>query len=124
MKPEKRELIDDLFAAENRREATLFAGGKILRRRQQGRAAQRIFVLAALTLVMAWLAGQWTHHAIPAQNVVSAKPAVGLPMRSLTDDELLALFPHTPVSLITLSNGKKLLYFPRPGDQARLVGRL
>jgi hypothetical protein len=37
---------------------------------------------------------------------------------------LLALFPDTPVGLITLENGKKRLIFPRPGDQERFVKHL
>jgi len=44
--------------------------------------------------------------------------------RSLTDDELLALFPNTPGRLATLPDGKKLLLFPRPGDEKRFVTRL
>jgi len=52
------------------------------------------------------------------------KPAAARQPQSLTDAELLALFPNTPVGLATLPNGKKLLIFPRPGDQARFVTRL
>lgn len=44
--------------------------------------------------------------------------------QSLTDTELLALFPDTPVVLATLNNGQKKLIFPRPGDEARFVSRL
>jgi hypothetical protein len=52
---------------------------------------------------------------------VPAPPAQGT---SLTDDELLALFPDTAVGLITLQNGKKMLVFPNSGDEARFVSRL
>ena len=42
----------------------------------------------------------------------------------LSDDELLALFPNTPVGLVTLKNGRKQLIFPRPGDEKRFIIRL
>jgi hypothetical protein len=44
--------------------------------------------------------------------------------QSLTDDELLALFPNTPVGLATLADGKKRLIFPRSGDEQKFVTRL
>jgi len=53
-----------------------------------------------------------------------AKPVASTQPHSLTDDELLALFPNTPVGLATLPDGKKLLIFPRPGDEKRFVTRL
>ncbi len=56
----------------------------------------------------------------PTPPLASSGSQVG----SLTDDELLALFPNTPVGLATLSNGKKRLIFPRPGDEARFITRL
>ncbi len=42
-------------------------------------------------------------------------------IRALTDGELLALFPDTPVGLVTLENGTKRLVFPRRGDESRFV---
>ena len=36
-------------------------------------------------------------------------------------DELLALFPDTPVGLITTADGRKRLIFPHPGDEQRLI---
>ena len=44
--------------------------------------------------------------------------------RVLTDNELLSLFPNTPVGLVTLLNGKKLLIFPRPEDERRFYTRI
>jgi hypothetical protein len=52
--------------------------------------------------------------------------AVALPQErtgSLTDAELLAMFPQIPVGLVTLENGKKRLIFPRPGDEQRFMAR-
>ena len=46
MKPEKQQLIQDLLGDESRREATLLAGGRILRRRRHWRAATRGLALA------------------------------------------------------------------------------
>ncbi len=43
---------------------------------------------------------------------------------ALTDQELLALFPDTPIALATLENGKKRLIFPRAADEKRLITRL
>jgi hypothetical protein len=51
--------------------------------------------------------------------VASPSPEV----RFLSDDELLDLFPGTPVGLATVG-GKKWLIFPRSGDEARFVSRL
>ncbi len=42
--------------------------------------------------------------------------------RSLTDEQLLAMFPNTPVGLAKV-NGRKVLIFPRAADQARYVGK-
>jgi hypothetical protein len=43
------------------------------------------------------------------------------PPGSVTDAELLGMFPETPVGLATLKNGTKRLIFPRPGDQERFM---
>ena len=69
------------------------------------------------------------HHRVMAMvgtnlaTPVSAPQAASLAVPQLTDEELLALFPNTPVGLVTLSNGKKLMVFPRPADKARYVAR-
>ena len=42
----------------------------------------------------------------------------------LTDEQLLALFPNTPVALATLPNGRKKLIFPHPGDEQKYVTHL
>ena len=54
-------------------------------------------------------------------NIVHTAPEPVI--RALTDDELLALFPDTPVGLATLEDGKKRLIFPRPGDEERYVSK-
>jgi hypothetical protein len=123
MKPEKRHLIHDLLDEERgaRREATLLAGGRILRRRRWRRVALRSF--AAVTLLA--LATFSLHQMIaPRRPILTAVPAPSDAVRSLTDAELLALFPDTPVGLVTLESGRKQLIFPRPGDQERFVKRL
>lgn len=45
-------------------------------------------------------------------------------VESLTDAQLLALFPDVPVGLATLDNGRKRLIFPRLGDEERFIRRL
>jgi hypothetical protein len=50
----------------------------------------------------------------PARTGTTAKIAI------LSDDELMALFPNTPVALAEI-HGKKRLLFLRPGDEARFL---
>lgn len=125
MKPEKQQLLADVLGGEGRDDATLLAAGKILRRRRQWRAACRTFALITLATAAVLLVTQ--NRQRPALVHISppaAKPAAPLQARSLTDAELLALFPDTPVGLATLPGGKKLLLFPRPGDAAKFITRL
>lgn len=130
MKIEKRQLIHDLFDNENRGEAALLAGTQMMRRRRHRRVVARI---SCLTLITAMAAFLWFENRNPDR--LAFKAPTPLPSRhqlapkkvevqSLTDDELLSLFPNTPVGLITLSNGRKILIFPRPGDKERFVTRL
>ena len=122
MRPEKRRLLHELLDEQShaRREVTLLAGGRILRRRRRWRLAFRGLTVVAL-LALAALSSPYLRRS-PARPVASQPPSA--PVTSLTDAELLALFPDTPVGLITLENGKKRLIFPRPGDQERFVKHL
>jgi hypothetical protein len=128
MKPEKQQLIHDLLDGEGRREATLLAGSKILRRRRQWRVACRIFafiILASATALLMEQNRQRPRFALnPPPQTMSPKSPAPFRVQSLTDDQLLSLFTNTPVGLATLPNGKKLLIFPRPGDEAKFVTRL
>ena len=120
MKPEKQQLIQDLLDDESRRDATLLAGGRILRRRRHWRAATRGVALALVVTAMVLSLEQKKSRPPSVQaSLPAAKPAVFAQPRSLSDDELLALFPNTPVGLATLPDGKKLLLFLRPGDEKR-----
>ncbi len=126
MKPEKQKLLDDLLAAGAGCEATLLAGGRILRRRRQWRAAVR-GVAVLLVLVVAVMSFEWRRRAAsvhtPVTETVAASPKVTEP-QALTDDQLLALFTNTPVALATLSDGRERLIFPRPGDEQKFIHRL
>jgi hypothetical protein len=125
MKPEKQQLIDELLDGESRREATLLTGSRILRRRRHWRTARQVLALGLCIALAGMLVKENKSRQRPAQTVSQTpKPAVPTEPRSLTDDELLALFPNTPVGLATLPNGRKLLIFPRPGDEARFITRL
>ena len=123
MKPEKRHLIQDLLDEQRaaHRETTLLAGGRILRRRRWRRRALHGFSAVALLAIAAFSIGRLVSSRAPTLTAV--RPPV-FPTQSLTDEELLALFPDTPVGLVTLENGKKRLVFPRPGDQERFFGHL
>ena len=123
MKPERQNLIHDLLDEHHgaRREAALFAGGRVLRRKRWGRRACQTF--AVLTVLgVAAIAFQKLNGPVPPS--ISSIPAPAKPAGSLSDEELLALFPNTPVGLATMADGKKRLVFPRPGDEARFVTRL
>jgi hypothetical protein len=128
MNPEKRHLISDLLdeQREARRAATLLAGGRILRQRRWRRLALRscaVFTLVGIAAVTLQHLGLRRSPSIIAS--APATPASSTaPVRSLTDAELLELFPDTPVGLVTLENGGKRLIFPRPGDEERLVKRM
>ncbi|HEX3625127.1 MAG TPA: hypothetical protein VH280_06865 [Verrucomicrobiae bacterium] len=128
MKPEKEKLFDDLLDAQSRREATLQAGAQILRRRRHWRAARQsltvvaIAVIAGICMVQKYRPQRTVTVPAPVSVAInrSAPPESGV----LTDDQLLALFPNTPVALATLHNGKKMIIFPRPADEARYVVHL
>ena len=123
MKPEKGNLIHDLLDERRgaRREATLLAGGRILRRRRWRRVALQS--LAAVTVLA--LTTFSLLRFVPRQPpMLAAGPPPDAPAQSLTDAQLLALFPDTPVGLVTLEDGRKRLIFPRPGDEERFMKRL
>ena len=123
MKPEKRHLIHDLLEEQGnaRREATLLAGARILRRRRWRRVAVRSFAAVAFIAVAVLSLQRLVQTRTP---ILTAGPPTPAPAQSLTDAELLALFPDTPVGLVTLENGRKRLVFPRPGDEERFVKHL
>jgi len=125
MKPEKQELIHDLLGDESRRETTLHAATQILRRRRHWRVAWRSFVLMTLATATILLVEQ--NRQRPTLTQISppeTKSSAPLQAQSLTDEQLLSLFPNTPVGLATLPNGRKLLIFPRPGDAAKFIAHL
>src|SRR2546423_1074470 len=124
MKREKEHLIHDLLGDDIGRSETLAAGAKILRRRRQWRAISPV-----LSILMVAAAGLWLivpkHEQIDRLQVSEIKAApTGQQAKALTDEELLALFPNTPVGLAKLPNGKKILIFPRPGDEQHFITRL
>lgn len=126
MKSEKEHLLHDLMIAdEGQRHATLLAAGGILRRRRQWRTARQACLLSALLAALVLLAGQ--NHRSPTLARISppaTQPAPPPAARELTDEQLLSLFPNTPVGLATLRDGKKLWLFLRPADAAKYATRL
>jgi hypothetical protein len=127
MKPEKQQLIHDLLGDNDRRAVTLLAGGRILRRRRHWRVAVRgMAMITVLAGVAVWYEGTHTRKPTvlaPTEMAVSPSPASPQPP-SLTDDQLLALFPNTPLGLATLADGRKRLIFPRPGDEQKFITHL
>lgn len=127
MKPDKQHLIHDLLDGEHdgRRETILLAGAQILRRRRQRRGVSRgLAFVMVLAVIGFWIELTNSHKPsakLPAQTAVSPEP---VRPQALTDDQLLALFPNTPVGLATLADGRKLLLFPRPGDEQKFITRL
>jgi hypothetical protein len=124
MKPENENLIRDLMNDDSRRENTLLAGSRVMRRRRQLRAARPGAVLLALVVcaAMLWMKRE-SVRSLPAP-VAKTVPLPAIQVHALTDDELLALFPNTPVGLASLPDGKKRLIFPRPGDEQRFITKL
>jgi len=122
MKPEKQQLIDDVIEGGSRREATLAAAGGVLRRRRLWRVARQTLALVTLAALLGVMLEQKQPRLQPAP--VAARAAAPVAAQALTDEQLLALFPNTPVGLATLPNGKKLLVFPRAADDAKYVTRL
>ena len=123
MKTEKRILLEDVLG-DARREATLLAGGRILRRRRWKRAATRFSAALAAVVLAAVAIHQKRLNPIVAQSVPAVPASPTVRVESLTDDELLALFPNTPVGLITTADGRKRLIFPHPGDEEKYITHL
>jgi hypothetical protein len=123
VKTEKRILLEDVLG-DARREATLLAGGRILRRRRWKRAATRFSVALAAVMLAAMAIHQKRLNPIVAQSVPAVPASPTVRVESLTDDELLALFPNTPVALISMADGRKRLVFLHPGDEAKFITRL
>ena len=127
MRPEKENLFQDVLdngGRDARRAATLQAGGRILRRRRRWRVATRGLGIVAVVVFAALGVQRMTQPrppGTPAAPVTLATSSASFPVRFLSDDELLALFPDVPVGLATLSDGRKRLIFPRPGDEARFI---
>jgi len=118
MKPEKQNLVDDVLG-QARRDATMLAGKEILRRRRFKRAAVRSLAVLAVAV----LAVVATHQKRRVPVVAKSSPTPAR-VQYLTDEELLALFPNTPVGLIKTADGRKRLIFPRPGDEEKFIVRL
>jgi hypothetical protein len=130
MSPEKLRLIHELMNdgdEETRRAETLLAGGRVLRRRRRVRHAARSLVVLCVAAFAMLGIQRWTNReAAVVSKRPNASPSVeGIAqIHRLSDEELLALFPNTPVGLATLSDGRKRLIFPRPGDEARFITHL
>src|SRR5216684_1806122 len=125
MNPERERLMRDLWGDDEamaRREATLRAGQRAMRFR---RFRRNIVRTSAVVVILTGLGfGLLRLEENKPGRMVSAPSAPGWPQatRYLTDDELLALFPNTPVGLAKVGS-REVLVFPRAEDEERFVGR-
>ena len=115
MKTTDQNLLNDLFPA-TAREIVLKGGAKIMRRRRFIRRASQSVTVASVALVAFAIAVHKPEPAVVIASSPATKPA------SLTDNQLMALFPGVPKALMTV-NGQKRLVFLRTADAARYVGR-
>jgi hypothetical protein len=125
MKPEKQDLIRYLLGEDSARDATLLAGGQILRRRRHWRTARQVSAVLTLVAVVAALTLRKETPVAPRLAAMDVKVAPVSQVHEMSDEELLSLFPtNTPVALATVSDGKKRLFFLKPGDEQRYIKRL
>lgn len=127
MRPEKQHLLRDLLGEANadpHREATLLAGRRILRHRRHRRMAIRTCAFVLLAALIFTEMVTLSRHPKRTTIVLAKSPpppsAAETKVHFLTDDELLDLFPNTPVVLATV-NHKKRLFFPRAGDEEKFM---
>ena len=123
MKPEKQNLIHDLLDGDTARNATLAAGSRVLRQRRYWRTARQVALVTLFAAGTVVFLARESRHPLLNQASGAIKPASVPQVQALTDDQLLALFPNTPVGLASLSDGKKRLIFLRPGDEQRFIAR-
>ena len=123
MRPEKEKLLGDLWEGRDaRRDATLSGARRILRRRRWVRRANSAgLVLVTLLLICA---GFYFGHPSRNRNLEDFQTSVRAKepaCEMLTDEQLLALFPGTPMGVIKAKDGRSRLVFFRSQDEARYV---
>jgi hypothetical protein len=120
MKPEKEQLLGDLWPEDSGREVTLRQGSVILRRRRLlRRMGQGLAVVSVVALALIGIQqGRRPETKGPEPAAAAPQPRQA---RILTDDQLLALFPDASVGLIKLHDGSERLVFLRPEDEERYV---
>jgi len=127
MKPEKQDLIRDLLNNTANRDDILRSAGIVLRHRRRRRiAAQGAGLLATVALLAVVFLRRDVSQtkSAPVANVAT-KAAQAPEVQALTDEQLLSMFPsNTPVGIASLTDGRKRLIFPRPGDEERFITRL
>ena len=131
MNPEHHQLLHDLLDGHDaaaQRDAVLDAGHRVLRRKRHLRHLTRTLAAAAFAGLAVLGISRITVPRPPTSpagpKLAATQPARAVShVQEITDDELLALFPGTPVGLAKV-NGKQRLIFPRPGDQARFIAHL
>ena len=131
MNPEHRQLLHDLLDGRDaaaQRTAVLNAGHRVLRRKRYVRYLTRTLAVATFAglavLAINRITALHSPTSLGGPRLAATQPARAMShMHEISDDELLALFPGTPVGLAKV-NGKQRLIFPRPGDEARFIAHL
>lgn len=122
MKRDKRQLLQDVLdeRAASYRDAALLAGASILRRKRWRRTTARALGVIAAFALLAVVAEKSLPRHSPVVPVAKAAPGG---VHYLTDDELLSLFPHTPIALAKVGDKKRLIFL-NPKDAQRYMAPL
>jgi len=124
MKRDKQHLLDDLLnesgSTHLRNSVLSQAHGLLRRKRRRAALTQSLALLAMFGCALVVWRGIWrpSPPAAPGFAPVASAP----PSHRLTDQELLNLFPDTPVGLATV-DGKQRLIFLNPADEERFITR-
>src|SRR5438552_13782341 len=106
MRSDRQRLLHDVMHDDpSEREAVRRAAEFILRRRRQRRHGRLTLSLLGLALGTSLAIQNLATRLQPPPEALSTAPP--REAGALTDDELLALFPDTPVALATMADGKK-----------------
>jgi len=131
-RPDHDDLLKEVFAYEGLdtlRESSLGGGVAAVRARRRNRVLRlgALVLVPILTFAALWLNRGVNETAIPQRTVAGMPPAQELkiypaplagdapPVPTISDEELLALFPNRAVGLIGEPGRQRLVFFDQPG---------
>jgi hypothetical protein len=120
---DRQKMLNEVFAGEELeklRQSTVATGRDAMRRKRRNNAMSRlslvVLVPALMTLSIFWLAREPIPY-LPLSQATSTAPRKASdapnPLTTISDDELLALFPNQGVALIGKPGNQRLLIFDR-----------